>query len=62
MAANENRNLVESLGEEYLQKKNAGLAPEIDEFARRFPELETEIRDFLQALSIIEECKSGRKG
>lgn len=58
MTPTEYRNQIEMIGEEFVKQVKAGLNPKIEEFVAKFPERETELRDFVKALYFVEKCKS----
>jgi eukaryotic-like serine/threonine-protein kinase len=51
----EAREPVERLAEEFLQRHRQGEQPSVTEYARRYPDLADEIRDFFPALLVLEE-------
>jgi eukaryotic-like serine/threonine-protein kinase len=51
------RNPVERLAEEFLERQRRGEHPSLAEYTSRFPELAEEIRDLFPALVMIEELK-----
>ena len=51
------RNPVERLAEEFLERQRRGEHPSLGEYTSRFPELAEEIRDLFPALVMIEQLK-----
>jgi eukaryotic-like serine/threonine-protein kinase len=54
------RNPVEQLAEEFLQRQRRGEHPSLAEYTSKYPELADEIRDLFPALLMIEELKLAR--
>ena len=55
--SSDDRNPVERLAEEFLERRRRGEHPPLSEFVQRFPELEGEIRDLFPALALMERLK-----
>ena len=55
------RNPVERLAEEFLERQRRGEHPSLGEYTSRFPELADEIRDLFPALVMIEQLKPVEK-
>jgi WD40 repeat protein/serine/threonine protein kinase/Tfp pilus assembly protein PilF len=51
------RNPVEKLSEEFLERHRRGERPSVEEYASRYPDLADEIRDLFPALLMMEELK-----
>jgi WD40 repeat protein/serine/threonine protein kinase/tetratricopeptide (TPR) repeat protein len=51
------RNPVEKLSEEFLERHRRGERPSVEEYATRYPDLAGEIRDLFPALMMMEELK-----
>jgi len=51
------RNPVEKLSEEFLERHRRGERPSVEEYAARYPDLADEIRDLFPALVMMEELK-----
>jgi serine/threonine protein kinase len=50
---------VESLAEEFLERKRRGEKPTVDEYVARYPHLADEIRDVFPVLGLVEDFKPG---
>ena len=50
---------VDLLVEDFLQRRQCGERPTIEEYCRQHPELEDEIRDVFQAILMVEDLKPG---
>lgn len=57
----EDRDPVEILASEFLDRRRAGESPSITEYVRRFPELEDEIRELFPTIAAMEQWKSGNQ-
>ena len=57
MVDGEEKNAIEKIGEEFICQSKSGQNPKIDDFVSRLPGLENEVRDFLEALAIVDRCK-----
>src|SRR5438105_2102841 len=53
------RNPVEELAEEFLERYRRGERPALSEYTTRFPELAEEIRDLFPALVMMEDVRPG---
>jgi autotransporter-associated beta strand protein len=53
--------LVERLAEEFLERRRAGENPSIEEYCRKYPDLEEQIRSFFPALLLVEDLKPDSK-
>src|SRR5438128_2018384 len=51
------RNPVEKLAEEFLERQRLGQSPSIAEYAERYPELAEDIRDLFPSLVMMEDLK-----
>src|SRR5207253_6216183 len=51
------RNPVEMLAEEFVERQRRGERPALSEYTRRYPELAEEIRDLFPALVMMEQLK-----
>jgi WD40 repeat protein/serine/threonine protein kinase len=58
-ASSANRDPVEKLAEEFLERRRNGEAPAIAEYVQRFPELADEIRAVFPALLLMEQADPG---
>jgi serine/threonine protein kinase/WD40 repeat protein/Flp pilus assembly protein TadD len=56
------RNPVEQLAEEFIERQRRGEHPSLSEYASRYPDLADAIRDLFPALVMIEELKSAGAG
>jgi serine/threonine protein kinase/WD40 repeat protein len=50
---------VESLAEEFLERRRRGERPTLAEYAARYPDLADEIREFFPVLGLVEDYKPG---
>ena len=55
------RSPVDLMVEDYLDRRQRGETPSIEEYCRRHPELEDEIREVFEALLMVEDLKPGSK-
>jgi WD40 repeat protein/tetratricopeptide (TPR) repeat protein/serine/threonine protein kinase len=53
------RNPVEQLAEEFMERRRRGEKPTLSEYTERYPELAEEIRDLFPALCVMERLKPG---
>ena len=51
------QNSVESLAEEYLERKRRGESPAISEYKTKYPDLADEIEDVFPAMELMEDFK-----
>ena len=52
-----NRNLIEKLAEEFMQRRRAGDIPTIDDYAKKYPDIAEEIRELFPALLVMEDVR-----
>ena len=57
--SDDNLHLIEKLAEEYLQQKREGVAEPLGQFVARHAEFADELRDFIEALQIVNDLKKG---
>ncbi len=55
--ANADRNPVERLAEEFMERQRRGEHPQLSEYTAKYPELADDIRDLFPALVVMEELK-----
>ena len=58
-ASSTDRDPVELLADEFLERRRRGESPTIGEYAEKHPELADEIRDVFPALMLMEEADPG---
>ena len=58
-SSSDQRNPVELLAEEFLDRKRRGERPTLGEYLERHPELAEEIRDVFPVLGLVEDFKPG---
>src|SRR5262245_189514 len=51
------RNPIDALAEEFVDRLRRGQRPTVEEFATRHPELAAEIRDLFPALAVMEQAR-----
>ena len=56
------RNPVEMLAEEFVERQRRGERPSLTEYTGRYPELAEEIRDLFPALVMMEQLKPAGQG
>ncbi|HEV3165388.1 MAG TPA: serine/threonine-protein kinase, partial [Isosphaeraceae bacterium] len=61
-ASSDERNPVEVLAEEFLDRKRHGETPSLREYIERYPDLANEIRDLFPALLMMEDLGEGSGG
>ena len=54
--------LLAELGDDFVRRRNAGEQPTIEEYAAKHPALATEIRDFFEALNIVDALNENSVG
>src|SRR5262249_39730663 len=57
--SNEDRNPIEALAAEFMERCRRGERPALSEYAARHPELAQDIRDLFPALVMIEDVRPG---
>lgn len=57
MDGSDDRNPVEALAEEFLERQRGGERPSVSEYVRRYPEMGDEIRDLFPTLKLMETFK-----
>ena len=57
--SNSDRNPVEQLAEEFLERHRRGEHPSLTEYTDKYPDLADEIRDLFPALVMMEQLKPG---
>ena len=61
LPAQTNRDPLDCLAEEFVQKHRQGQEPEIEDFVERYPAHATRIRDLFPALLVMEELRAAGK-